>query len=177
VRAWENLNPWEGYDEPQEEPVIQPSGQFGGAPAESGGPNRQKSNQKEEAGLLLGGEAFAVFAADVGERLAANEIRELEKCAARAEEDREQFNERMVRFYGRHRDYACRALAPLLRACARNGGTPDEEGVVAAVVDESVDLLSTTPSPADVLNAWRDNRAQELQDIILKGLGYERQAA
>lgn len=176
VRAWENLNPWEGYDEPVGEPAAEP-GDNGAAET----PTPPAKGGRESAGELgspVNREALAILVSDVAERLASNELRELEKCVARAAEDRDKFNERIERFYVRHKEYACRALAPLLRAwAAADGPRPDEVALIASVADEPCKLLCQVESPGDILTAWQSARADELKNTILKGFGDERKAA
>jgi HK97 family phage portal protein len=176
VREFENLNPLEGLDEPLEPMNMQRAG-AGEEPegAEPVPPNSEPPPDEAASPVTPVADLVGIMVEDIAERLANAEIRELGKHVPKAMGDRERFNTWVVHFYAGHRAYACRTLAPLLRAWdATHDDEPPVETILEVVIDHPCEVWKTTESPEAVLAVWRDNRMAELTGDITRSLGYER---
>ena len=136
ARGFEDLNPLDGLDEPliplNMETVTQ-------------------SEQRTEA-------TNDAFIEDVAGRIATAEERGLSTRVAKADDDRDRFNEWVNAFYGKQESYVLKCLSPLdLDADAANRITI--EGILSVAMSDH---------PAEHIKNW--NRKQEIIDIIQEAL-------
>jgi hypothetical protein len=116
---------------------------------------------------------FGVLIDDAAERLASAEIRELERHAPKAAEDRERFNAWVDTFYASHAKYVAKALAPIARAWREATGNDCDAEVIMAEIMEYAELLKVCPDPVATTADWRhDNfRAFCLADAWYTAFG------
>jgi len=95
------------------------------------------------------------------------ELRELDKRAKKAAEDRERFDQWAAEFWADgQRQYAERMLAPILAACKSQVGS---NALAAEICSAAVDELRAG-DPVAVLDRWRKDRADELTDSLYEDL-------
>jgi len=162
ARARENLNPLEDGDEFPETPGVtgkdsqEKPDEDDDAPPTPPPPPGQDPKAKSQ-------EAFALLLDDAAERIAAAEIRGLESRADKAAEDRDRWNTWAGEFYGRHREYAVKTLAPIALAWFRAAAVQvDVEQVARLWCRSSLDELVDAEDVPQLLAAWHDTLSSGL---------------
>lgn len=167
IRRLENENPVEGGDRyfvPQNmapsdrvDEVIDKQGAKAPAPA-----------QPEPRQAL---DIFGVLVSDVAERIASAEIRELQKRADKAAEDRPRFDAWVAEVYEGHSAYVRKAVDPLARAWAQgNGGAVATDTVTVRVIYDGREAVMGAADVPALLTVWQTERAERLKAIIMEAL-------
>jgi HK97 family phage portal protein len=201
VRASEGRDPIAGGDTPRYPTNMQPAGggpdwnEQGGQPGkgspkgkpaavpteeeEEAEPTKRekqraddKKRRKQEKKKQKAQTAFGVLLDDAAARLAAAEIRGLERRAERAAEDPAKWRAFLNEFYAEHCVYACKVLHPIAMAWHRQTGLSIEVNPRANY--PSVGELSAPGADvAAVLDGWRSTRASEISIALRSGLFLE----
>jgi HK97 family phage portal protein len=106
--------------------------------------------------------AFLLLAHDAAERLAAAELRELEKRAPHAAADPPRFRQWVAGFYAAQRAYVAKTLTPLAQAAGAAAAvlTPLLEGIASS------GMAAAEPGNLAVLAEWRIARTAEIAGLI-----------
>lgn len=156
VRAKENLAPRTGGDQYRENsPGAAPNADGGPTPRPSPAPQDDDEDEDEEARRRVPGPLIA----DVAVRLAAIEVRNLERRAGKAREDLPKWGTWTREFYGEHRRCVTDMLAPIATAY----------GIPAWIRDAIADRVERTAITAlaeGVPAGWLEQRAGELERLI-----------
>lgn len=111
--------------------------------------------------------AFAVLLDDAADRIACAEIRELEKRASKASEDRKRFDSWAVEFYDVHAAYVRKTVAPIASAwCAQTGKLIRLEAVVAEIVIAGRGAVLSAGDVPTLVDSWKEFRAIEIGESL-----------
>jgi HK97 family phage portal protein len=155
VRREENLN----AGPPELDEFLDPlnSGPSGGqADGPSGG-----SGPSDD-----GAAAFAILAADAGERIATRESRALEHRPKAVADVPERFAAWADQYFAEHGDYVERTLGPLVSAWARQTGAAVPVALTAREVVARGRQAAEPCPEGEALEAWRVQRASQVAGII-----------
>ena len=113
-----------------------------------------------------GAAAFAILAADAGERIASREARGLEHRPKAVAEAPERFAAWADGYFAEHGDYVERTLGPLASAWARQTGAAVPVALTTREVVARGRQASEPCPTGDELEAWRIRRASQVAEII-----------
>jgi len=192
VRELEDLDPIEGGDTPLEPTNMQPAGggpdqnEQGGQPgkgrpkedtaasvsstgetAEPGpDPTPAETPVSADTGVHGGADLEAVFGplvADAAARIAAAEVRGLERRAERAADDRGRWAAWVEEFYANHREYCGRTLAPLADGIGQAMHRPiDALAIAERLSRANQEVLSPSADIPRLVKSWSHCRAGQI---------------
>ena len=176
VRGLEDMNPIPGGDVYSIQLNKTP---LGDEQADEPEPPEEDDQEEEDAEAVVkpNREAFAPLIEDAARRIAAAELRELEKRAKHAEKDRERFDAWAADFYwgtdgGKiadgHAAYIFKTLAPLARTMGVKAATLTE--MARAITTAAVKSVQLVDDPAALVETWKQTRAADLAEQIAKEL-------
>ena len=162
-RIIRNRNPVPGGDAFQETPPgTAPNGGAAGMPEAMPGKIPAGMPADDVAGDEQAA-AFAPFLADAAGRIAGSELREVEKKAALAAEDPAKWRAWAGKFYGEHRRYAAKVVAPLSVAMGLEAWVADSVG--ARIEATALEALAAGVPPG-----WAERRTRDVELLIRESL-------
>ncbi len=158
-RQIENRNPIEGGDE------------FTVAANIGGGDQTTQNNSDTTATATVAPiEAMEHVIEDAAKRIAAAEIREINKRIAKAEDDRDKFNAWIEAFFnGTHRRYTAIVLAPLVAHWQREAGCLMDAGALEAEIIDNM-VVSWQRMPVAGMDFVLEHRTKTIEKIITQGM-------
>lgn len=163
--------PINAVDEPMSGDDSKPGGGTVDGPGADS--NQAASHVIEPTALPVSLQAFEPLIEDAAERIVNAEMRELQKRADKADDDRERFSRWVHKFYEGHRAYVSKALAPVYRAWTNATGREVAPEPVSALIESRVKALTESAEAGGVIRLYAKTGLREMVEAIRKGLGYE----